>query len=156
MSEPSVAPGPTIKEGLYSHRFQGNALDQNETTYYLAGLGTMTITKNPVGGYSIAGLQDSVDLPLRFSGGSLVTTRSFKLVGSIDWDGAKNLWVAGITFTGTEIPVTDEMKGTFVFTRTALADQYWVMATGLTITLGDNLLPAEAVSGEVHRIGNLP
>ena len=149
---------PSIKPGVYAHRFQGNALDRNETCYYLAGLGTMNITQQGQK-YKITGNQESVHLPFRFNSEikeEMVTSRTLKLEGEITWDEIKNLWNATITFSYKEDADEREIKGDFVFTRTALADQYWAMATGLKILKGDALIPAEAVSGEVHRIGNLP
>ena len=158
---------PSIKLGVYAHRFQGNALDRNETCYYLAGLGTMNITQQGQK-YKITGNQESVHLPFRFNSNikeGMVISRTLKLEGEITWDEIKNLWNATIMFSylearknrGTEDDGQRELKGTFVFTRTGLENQYWAMATGLEITKGKNfLIPAEAVSGEVHRIGNLP
>ena len=149
---------PSIEPGIYAHRFQGNALDRNETCYYLAGLGTMKITKQGQK-YNITGQQESVHLPFRFKSDlkeEMITSRTLKLDGEISWNDVKNLWIATITFSYKEAGAEREIKGDFVFTRTALADQYWAMATGLKIVKGqDALIPAEAVSGEVHRIGNL-
>lgn len=149
---------PSIEPGMYAHRFQGNALDRNETCYYLAGLGTMKITQQG-SKYKISGQQESVHLPFRFRTDlkdEMVTSRSLKLTGDINWNVAKNLWIATINFYYKEVDDERELKGEFVFSRTALTNQYWVMATGLSITKGgDVLIPAEAVSGEVHRIGNL-
>ena len=95
----------------------------------------------------------------------MVTNRSLELTGIITWDDHKKLWNATITFSYTEASYPDDdvdkgnraLEGTFVFTKTGAKGQYWVMATGLKITKGEKfLIPAEAVSGEVHRIGDLP
>ena len=149
---------PSIKLGVYAHRFQGNALDRNETCYYLAGLGIMNIIQQGQQ-YKITGQQESVHLPFKFNSVSdevMVTSRTLELDGSITWNDIKKLWAATIKFSYEEEGNPRQLEGYFVFTRTALADQYWVMATGLKILKGDALIPAEAVSGEVHRIGNLP
>lgn len=159
MTQPSIVPG------LYVHRFQGNALDRNETCYYLAGLGTMSITK-PGPKYKIIGQQESVHLPfklpadpefMRKNDQKIVTNRTLNLDGDIKWDGDKKLWIAAITFSYKEGKEDRELLGDFVFTRTVSKEIYWVMATGLRITKGEDvLLPAEAVSGEVHLIEKYP
>jgi hypothetical protein len=153
-----------IKPGIYAHRFQGSALDPNETLNFLAGLGWMKVTKDG-SGYLIEGNQESVDMPFRFmhlddgdqpisdpKKRKYVRNRQFGLSGRLDWISNKRLWEAKIKFESVDSGNKQILSANFVVSSTANKDKYWIMSTGITHEAGDYIIPAEAVTGEVHFI----
>ena len=143
-----------ITKGTYAHRFQGHALDQHGTSYYLAGLGYLKISKQGDGSYAIKGQQDTVLNPnsLNDDMAKLVKNRQYKLDGSLNWNSDKIMWVANIKFSGMGDDEGVILKGGFVFSETGNRDQFWLMSTSLEVMDGENVIPAEAVSGEAHLI----
>ena len=141
-----------IKAGTYAHRFQGNALDKNETVYYLAGLGRMELTKID-SGYKVVGQQESVLVPFRRTEvdvTKLVKNRRFMIDGNVVWSEERLLWTATITFTGVGPAASISTRGTYVLSPNGQPDQFWIMSTGSTILTGSNVIPVEAVSGEAR------
>ena len=144
-----------IAKGTYAHRFQGHALDQFGTNYYLAGLGYLKISENADGSYTITGQQETVLNPhsLNADAGKLVKNRQYELYGRLNWNSDKIMWVADIKFTGMGEDKGVILKGGFVFSETGTEKQFWLMSTSLEVIGGKNVIPAEAVSGEAHWIG---
>ncbi len=147
-----------IAEGNYVHRFQGNALNKRRMAYFLAGIGSMTISRAEVG-YSIVGSQESVASPLgetHQDPQQMVQSSRFMLNGGIEWNDARGLWVASIIFTGTGNAVAIATEGSYIFSTSGLPDHYWFMSTGSRIRAGhDIVIPVEAVSGEARLISRL-
>lgn len=141
-----------ITAGTYAHRFQGNALDKNETVYYLAGLGRMELTKID-GGYRVVGQQESVVVPFRRTDldvTKLVKNRRFTMDGNLEWSEERLLWSAIITFTGVGPAAAISTRGKYVLSPNGQPDQFWIMSTGSEIMTGSNVIPVEAVSGEAR------
>lgn len=141
-----------ITVGTYAHRFQGNALDKNETVYYLAGLGRMELTKTG-NGYRVIGQQESVVVPFRRTDvdvTKLVKNRRFLIDGDLVWSEERLLWSATITFTGVGLAAAISTLGKYVLSPNGQPDQFWIMSTGSEILTGSNVIPVEAVSGEAR------
>lgn len=141
-----------VRPGRYTHRFNGAAVDQNGTPYFLAGVGTMTLTA-AAKGLTLSGRQESVTLPTKGYGGQVVRS-VYDLSGTVRQQPGQPLWEAVITFTqvGAKPPII--MEDTFVMAASGTPDRYWAISTAPRIVQGGNVVPTEAVSGEIERTGD--
>jgi hypothetical protein len=147
---------PKISEGTYTHRFQGNALNKKGTVFYIAGQGMMDIESNG-DAYRVVGRQESVGVPFQLPAGNVkpedyVVNRQFEFTGEVNWNSDMGMWAATIDFVGIGEASGVALTGTYSLTATENPNNFWVMSTGSRITKGENLIPAEAVSGEVRLI----
>lgn len=142
-----------IKDGIYSHRFSGNAMDALGNPHCLVGIGYMKIVKAGKK-LVIAGLQQTSLLRLKGSGGEAMAAQ-FLLDGVVDQPAGEVLFYADITFTQTGTPAPSDpqvMQDRFAMTPAGGADHFWLISTKPKLISGPGVTAAEAVWGEAVRM----
>jgi hypothetical protein len=139
-----------LSAGDYTHRFQGNAVDPNDTPYFIGGVGTMSLVA-AASGFTLTGRQEAVALPL---GNQMFNVEhvTYLLSGTVVQQTGQNIWDADITFTQNVASNPVVMKGQFALVPAGSWDEWWAVSTGSQIVHGANVVPTEAVTGTIRRL----